>query len=381
MIKTFHHKVASKSDKSQNLEDDASSSLQSSSGSPKVKQFFGVASSRNKNDESAASEESLKDSSKSENGFSNQGVDRKPSVLFSNKIKSIQSDVVDIDESLIQRIELLCEKEFNGLVLSKGEHLIISNIKSAINFDDPSCQIEFGSQLSKRFQDVQGFLSDYAKIGKVDRILELGKVIIELAKSIDINIFNPNKISTKISSFLGSKKQKIRKLKFEFDSVSDRIDLRINRIFDNLNETHTTLDEFRKWSQELSKLQSEVRLNIIALTLIIESRSGIDSQINRDLPELFRDGNKEALKRWDRKLNNLKALGQSIELTFPQMELYTSNLVTSFERLEEIKVNIIQVWKQQFLSVIAVDESNDATIYYELNDIQETLIKNIEDLQ
>ncbi|MER2497513.1 hypothetical protein ABS858_15570 [Vibrio neptunius] len=381
MIKTFHHKVASKSDKRQNLEDDASSSLQSSSGSPKVKQFFGVASSRNKHDESPASEESLKESIKSENGSSNQGVDRKPSVLFSNKIKSIQSDVVDIDESLIQRIELLCEKEFNGLVLSKGEHLIISNIKSAINFDDPSCQIEFGSQLSKRFQDVQGFLSDYAKIGKVDRILELGKVIIELAKSIDINIFNPNKISTKISSFLGSKKQKIRKLKFEFDSVSDRIDLRINRIFDNLNETHTTLDEFRKWSQELSKLQSEVRLNIIALTLIIESRSGIDSQINRDLPELFRDGNKEALKRWDRKLNNLKALGQSIELTFPQMELYTSNLVTSFERLEEIKVNIIQVWKQQFLSVIAVDESNDATMYYELNDIQQTLIKNIEDLQ
>ncbi|WP_415674741.1 hypothetical protein, partial [Vibrio neptunius] len=216
MIKTFHHKVASKSDKSQNLEDDASSSLQSSSGSPKVKQFFGVASSRNKHDESPASEESLKESIKSENGSSNQGVDRKPSVLFSNKIKSIQSDVVDIDESLIQRIELLCEKEFNGLVLSKGEHLIISNIKSAINFDDPSCQIEFGSQLSKRFQDVQGFLSDYAKIGKVDRILELGKVIIELAKSIDINIFNPNKISTKISSFLGSKKQKIRKLKFEF---------------------------------------------------------------------------------------------------------------------------------------------------------------------
>lgn len=141
------------------------------------------------------------------------------------------------------------------------------------------------------------------------------------------------------------------------------------------------MDEFRKWSQELSKLQSEVRLNIIALTLVIESRSGIDSQINRDLPELFRDGNKEALKRWDRKLNNLKALGQSIELTFPQMELYTSNLVTSFERLEEIKVNIIQVWKQQFLSVIAVDESNDSTMYYELNDIQQTLIKNIEDLQ
>ncbi|MFW7523728.1 hypothetical protein ACODM8_06225 [Vibrio ostreicida] len=381
MIKTFHHKVASKSDTNQNLEDESPSSLQSSSEAPKVKQFFGVASSSSQKNNPPVIEEPLESTTTSEEVPSYQNIERKPSVLFSNKIKSIQSDVVDVDDSLMKIAESVCEKEFNGFVLSKGEYLMINNIKSSINFDDPSCQIEFGSQLSKRFQDVQGFLSDYAKIGKVDRILQLGTAIIDLAKSIDIDIFNPNKISTKISSFLGSKKQKIRKVKFEFDSASDRIDLRINKIFDNLSETHNTLDEFRKWSKELTSLQREVRLSVIALMLTIQSPSGIDNQGSSDLPEVFRDGNKESLQRWERKLNNLRALGQSIELTFPQMDLYTSNLVTSFERLEEIKVNIIQVWKQQFLSIIAEDESNDSTMYYELNDIQETLIRNIEELQ
>ncbi|MCL9783465.1 toxic anion resistance protein [Vibrio sp. S4M6] len=306
-----------------------------------------------------------------------------PSVLFRNKIKSIKSDVLTIDADLKKAIDDICNREYQELQLSNGDYLLISNIHSAIEFYEPTCQIEFGSQLSKQFQDIQGYLSDYAKVGKVDRILDLGRVIIELAKGININIFNPNKLGTKISKLLGNRQQKIRKIKYDFDNISDRIDAKINRVFDNLKETHATLDEFGDWIQKLTDLHHELQMSLVALKLRIEreKQAHNDGVSQSGSSNAFAQTNQDLFERWERKVHILSALNQSISLTFPQVNLYRSNLLTSFERLEEIKVNIIQVWKQQFLTVIAVDESSDATMYYELNDVQEQLIRNIEELK
>ncbi|WP_047042777.1 toxic anion resistance protein [Vibrio mexicanus] len=308
-------------------------------------------------------------------------VKKSPSVLFTNKISTIQSDIVEVDPNIKASIDRVSAREFRDIELDNSEYILVNNIYQTIDFDDFGSQLEFGNQESRRFQDIQGFLSDYAKIGKVDRILELGQSIIHLAKSINIDVFNPNKLGTKISRFLGSHQDKVRKIKFEFDSASDRIDARINRVFDNTSEIQRTLSEFQSLKTELQGLHRGIQLKMVALSMKIDSEVSQRNSMKEGNNTVFDDSFNEHKRRWERKNQTLFSLNQSVSLTFPQIDLYTSNLVASFERLEEIKVNIIQVWKQQFLTVIAVDESNDSILYYELSDIQDNLIRNIEGLR
>ncbi|GLT19695.1 hypothetical protein GCM10007938_34780 [Vibrio zhanjiangensis] len=318
---------------------------------------------------------------KQSNNIDNSVTKKMPSVLFSKKISTMQTDLVTVDESIKSKIDEVCAREFKDLALINSDYFIITNHYESIRFHDPSFQIEFGSDESKRFQELQGFLSDYAKLSKVDRILDLGKIIIKIAKSIDIDIFNPRKIGTKLSKILGTRNAQVRRIKHEFDNASDGIDLRINRVFDNLSEMKSNLEKFQAWNRDLQSLNKNLQFKMIALRLKINDEESLSLANNNDSPNIFHRSDNESTKRWERKMQTLFSLNQSINLTFPQIDLYSSNLISSFERFEKIKVDIIQVWKQQFLTVIAVDESNDSMLYFELNDIQDQLIRNIEELR
>ncbi|MUK91852.1 hypothetical protein GNP80_05295 [Aliivibrio fischeri] len=317
---------------------------------------------------------------KPSNRKSSQPEIHTPTVLFTNKVRAIQTDILPIDEQLKMAASMVCTQIFPELKLRNNDYLELGNMKAEIKFYEAYYQIEFGNTYSKKFQDIQGFLSDYAKVGKVDSILDFGKELIQIARSININIFNPNKIGTKLSSFLGNRQSKVNRIKCEFDGVSDHIDAKLNSVYENLSDTYDTLESFNYWSKEMTELHQKLRLSIIALTLRVEEEKLLNSDDN-SAPLAFQSGNADIIQRWERKINMLLALNQSVTMTFPQMNLYTSNLVTSFERLEEIKVNIIQVWKHQFLGVIAADESSDARMFSELSHIQEQLIKNIEELK
>jgi len=373
MVKTFHSKNSTQNN-------NAVSPATKEPVKPKVKQFGHVESTRVINQDGDGSEAQVTKIEPTQVPVAAPSP-KAPSVLFSNKISSIQSDIIDIEQELKAKIDHKRETEFPDLEINNSDYLIIANIFNSIKFDDHVLQIEFGKEESKKFQEVQGFLSDYAKLGKVDQILELGKVVIKLAKSININIFNPSKISTMIHGLMGSRREKVRKIRHEFDGVSDVIDARINRVFDNLQETHSTLEQFQFWTRELKSLNKKLQFKMLALKLKLESIDTSNTAENDDIPIAFQSSNNDVIQRWERKSQTLFALNQSITLTFPQLDLYTSNLLVSFERLEEIKVNILQVWKQQFLSVIAADESNDTTLYYELQNIQDQLIRNIEELR
>lgn len=305
---------------------------------------------------------------------------RQPSVLFKNRVHAIKSDIVVMSPEWREKIHNIVANEFENLTVSKSERLFIKNKYLEIKLEDSIQQIELGNELSKRFQRIQADLSDYAKIGKVDHILDLGQVIIQIAQGIDIDIFNPNKITTKLSRFLGTKQQKAQRIKYEFDYASDQVDLKINKVYDNISTIKTFLTEFDCWHKELVGLQKDTLLTIIALKLKIADQEHHQDEEQGSIFE--RNGNWQyVIERWKKKVHTLNSLNQSILLTFPQINLYRTNLTTSFERLETIKINIIQVWKQQFLTVIAIDESNSTSLYYDLKEVQDTLITNIKELQ
>ncbi|MCG7498075.1 toxic anion resistance protein [Vibrio sp. Of7-15] len=310
-----------------------------------------------------------------------------PSVLFFNKAHKVNSNI-DIPDDWKQRVDdLLSTQEFNNLSFTDNDYLKSRVYFDEIDIENINYQIEFGNDLSQRFQNVQGDLSDYAKLGKVDKLTWLGNKVIDIAKSINISIFNPNKLSTKLSRLLNNRKTKVDRIKVEFDFACDQIDKDIDTVFNDLDKMKSTMHEFDALMNEIESIYNDLNIRLLSLKLKIshytsENLSG-DNLDSDNLDPFYIDkisNNKESILRWERKISNLMILRQSVLLTLPQLKLYSSNLISGFTRLEYIRANIIQIWKQQFLTAIAIDEKSEVSLFHELNDVQESLFNSIAEL-
>ncbi|MGB7998045.1 MAG: toxic anion resistance protein, partial [Photobacterium halotolerans] len=166
----------------------------------------------------------------------------------------------------------------------------------------------------------------------------------------------------------------------------DQVDEKIDSVFQDLTSMKSTLSEFEHRMSEVHSIYKELELRILAAKIKVaafnaELHSDKNSEIASNPFEIdIVATKKEAVSRWDRKLSNLQVLRQSLLMTLPQLKLYSSNLVNGFSRLEDIRTNVIQVWKQQFLTAIALHEKSEISLYYELNEIQEKLFSSIIEL-
>lgn len=308
---------------------------------------------------------------------------RGATVIFKNQVHTIKSDLNLADSKIVSQIDAIIENQFPHFKINNSEYIVVDNISNKIDILDPLYQVDFGSDYSKRFQAIQAFMSDYVKDSQIMDLTRLCDVIIHIVKSIDIDIdiFNPDKISTKIARFLGSRRQKVASIRKEFDYACDQIDARLDKAHADFSRLRSQLEEFRRVIADTKQLERDVSLALIALIMRLESinrsehdlPSGIWSQVNEKEKQRVKE-------RWQRKLTNLQALSQSILLTLPQVTLYEQNWVNSFGCIEELKVNLVQVWKQQFLTVVAVDESSDVSMFYDLQQAQECLVDGIREL-
>lgn len=309
-------------------------------------------------------------------------VNRSPGLLFSSQVKSVNGEI-DIPSDWKKSVDAILGE---GSEISSNDYLKIRTFSDEINIESATDQIEFCNHLSKRFQDVQGELSDYAKLGKVDKLTDLGSVVIDIVKGIDVSIFNPKKMSSRIATFMRTKKGKIEFIKHEFDFACDQVDTKIDSVFQNLTSMKSTLSEFEHRMSEVHSIYKELELRILAAKIKLASfnselHSNKSSEVASNPFEIdIVATKKEAVSRWDRKLSNLQVLRQSLLMTLPQLKLYSSNLVNGFSRLEDIRTNVIQVWKQQFLTAIALHEKSEISLYYELNEVQEKLFSSIIEL-
>lgn len=351
MVKTFHSASKTNQDKKANIKDFSSVARVKQENSPKVSDSPGK-------------------------------VNRSPGLLFSNQVKSVNGEI-DIPSDWKKSVDAILGE---GSEISANDYLKVRTFSDEINIESATAQIEFCNHLSKRFQDVQGELSDYAKLGKVDKLTDLGSVVIDIVKSIDVSIFNPKKMSSRISTLMRTKKGKIEFIKHEFDFACDQVDAKIDSVFQDLTSMKSTLSEFEDRMSEVHSIYKELELRILAAKIKVaafnaELHSDKNSEITSNPFEIdIVATKKEAVSRWDRKLSNLQVLRQSLLMTLPQLKLYSSNLVNGFSRLEDIRTNVIQVWKQQFLTAIALHEKSEISLYYELNEVQEKLFSSIIEL-
>ncbi|MEI8593484.1 toxic anion resistance protein [Photobacterium sp. Hal280] len=351
MVKTFHSASKTNQEKKSNIKDFSSVARIKQENSPKVSD-------------------------------SPEKVNRSPGLLFSSQVKSVNGEI-DIPSDWKNSVDAILGE---GSEISSNDYLKIRTFSDEINIESATAQIEFCNHLSKRFQDVQGELSDYAKLGKVDKLTDLGSVVIDIVKSIDVSIFNPKKMSSRIATFMRTKKGKIEFIKHEFDFACDQVDTKIDSVFQDLTSMKSTLSEFEHRMSEVHSIYKELELRILAAKIKLAS---FNSELHSDKSSELASNpfeidlvatKKEAVSRWDRKLSNLQVLRQSLLMTLPQLKLYSSNLVNGFSRLEDIRTNVIQVWKQQFLTAIALHEKSEISLYYELNEVQEKLFSSIIEL-
>lgn len=351
MVKTFHSASKTNQEKKSNIKDFSSVARIKQENSPKVSD-------------------------------SPEKVNRSPGLLFSSQVKSVNGEI-DIPSDWKKSVDAILGE---GSEISSNDYLKIRTFSDEINIESATDQIEFCNHLSKRFQDVQGELSDYAKLGKVDKLTDLGSVVIDIVKGIDVSIFNPKKMSSRIATFMRTKKGKIEFIKHEFDFACDQVDTKIDSVFQDLTSMKSTLSEFEHRMSEVHSIYKELELRILAAKIKLASfnselHSNKSSEVASNPFEIdIVTTKKEAVSRWDRKLSNLQVLRQSLLMTLPQLKLYSSNLVNGFSRLEDIRTNVIQVWKQQFLTAIALHEKSEISLYYELNEVQEKLFSSIIEL-
>ena len=306
---------------------------------------------------------------------------RGATVIFKNQVHTIKSDLNLADSKIVSQIDTIIENQFPHFKINNSEYIVVDNISNKIDILDPLYQVDFGSDYSKRFQAIQAFMSDYVKDSQIMDLTRLCDVIIHIVKSIDIDIFNPDKISTKIARFLGSRRQKVASIRKEFDYACDQIDARLDKAHADFSRLRSQLEEFRRVIADTKQLERDVSLALIALIMRLESINRSEHDLPSGIWNQVNEKEKQRVKeRWQRKLTNLQALSQSILLTLPQVTLYEQNWVNSFGCIEELKVNLVQVWKQQFLTVVAVDESSDVSMFYDLQQAQECLVDGIREL-
>lgn len=306
---------------------------------------------------------------------------RGATVIFKNQVHTIKSDLNLADSKIVSQIDAIIENQFPHFKINNSEYIVVDNISNKIDILDPLYQVDFGSDYSKRFQAIQAFMSDYVKDSQIMDLTRLCDVIIHIVKSIDIDIFNPDKISTKIARFLGSRRQKVASIRKEFDYACDQIDARLDKAHADFSRLRSQLEEFRRVIADTKQLERDVSLALIALIMRLESINRSEHDLPSGIWNQVNEKEKQRVKeRWQRKLTNLQALSQSILLTLPQVTLYEQNWVNSFGCIEELKVNLVQVWKQQFLTVVAVDESSDVSMFYDLQQAQECLVDGIREL-
>ena len=306
---------------------------------------------------------------------------RGATVMFKNQVHTIKTDVNLANKNVVKQIDAMIASQFPQFVINKHEYIFVENISNQIQILDPLYQVDFGADYSKRFQRIQAFMSDYVKDSQVMDLTRLCNMIIQIANSIDIDIFNPDKISTKISRLLGSRRQKVANIRKEFDYACDQIDARLDAAHAEFARLRDQLEQFRQVIAEINHLERDVNLALIALTMRLNTVNDEQSSLQTSVWNKVNDLEKQRINdRWQRKVTNLQALAQSIMLTIPQVTLYEQNWVNSFGCIEEIKVNLVQVWKQQFLTVVAVDESSDVSMFYDLQQAQECFVKGIREL-
>lgn len=303
-----------------------------------------------------------------ENASTNQ-----PKALFEPTVQAtVDAQGLALINEAIIRLNL-DDHAFNQSELNKALLL-----KSTIRAADASYVTDYGAQASQHSESILNQLNTITRTDYADGVRKYLAIILEATQKVDFDSLRTNRSPSFFDRFLRSKvNNKARFMELERDIKS------------NMTFCQNRLNQLKKTQQVFSELFIKNEQQFRELTVYIlagQLRLEEEQQALQQMPE--QDNNvfahqakldtKDALSRFERRLQTLKVLRHTVLLRMGQLRLEQKNTLTLIDQANEMLNLMLPAWRQQVMALFTLSSSdNNSELYTQLAATQESLNKQL----
>ncbi|QDQ29017.1 hypothetical protein FNU76_23195 [Chitinimonas arctica] len=278
----------------------------------------------------------------------------------------------------------------DDFVLEDRDVQRIRNLLGEIHFDDAHYQSRYAAEVTELMRQLQDQLALLVADQTVAQLHQSAALILAAAKRVDVTALDPGTFASRLSDWWRGREARRGKLRQQFDTASRDITAQIKAIQPVLAKLKLRLREFGELFERNELLFGQLTVHVVAAHLKLgdvigrdvpareaelKAKSVTDPFVWQDLHAL-----RDAGEQWQRKLHNLKLLRHTALLTLPQLRLSQRNLLAMVGRFDDISEIVMPTWKQQFITALAMADTDDSRLYGELADLQAGLREQLERL-
>jgi uncharacterized protein YaaN involved in tellurite resistance len=258
----------------------------------------------------------------------------------------------------------ITKQQQKTLVLSPEEKTAVERYKSAINLEDRSCIIEYGSSTQSRMVAFSETVLGRIKNKDLGFVGETLSGLVSDLKTFNHAINRPGGIM----GFLMSLQKKIIYIKAEYSKIETNVVmverqlekhyqtlLKDIHLFDGLYEQN------EQYYRELSLciLAGEEKMEEIRRTVLSELQTAAE-QTNDPLPAQQHKNTEQKIEQFEKKLHDLK-ISRMISLQLaPQIRLIQNNSAMLMDKIHSSIVNTLPLWRNQMVLALGLVHSQQA---------------------
>lgn len=256
---------------------------------------------------------------------------------------------------------------FNDFSLTPFEKSRILFTKNEIKVTDHQYITNYGTDINS--EEIIEKLTKLTQTTYADNIrVSLTKIMANI-KRVDIDaIFNPNFLKSFFSRSINTRE--------EYIILEKEVSYESNKCKSALQALTQYIPEFDHVELETDKQFRMLSVLIVAAQLRINDEK-VRIQNNQNNTDFFLKQQEkdvvDAISRFDRRINNLMLIRQTILMRMSQLRLEENNFLTLIDQTNDILSLVIPTWKQQMISVFS-SKSNGNNEYNNLLNIQKELL-------
>ncbi|QNM98174.1 toxic anion resistance protein [Chitinimonas koreensis] len=263
----------------------------------------------------------------------------------------------------------------------------IRMMAAEIRFDDAVYQTRYASDVAETLRQLQDELARKIGDGAIGRLQAASRRMLEIVRGIDLDALDSHSVSGRLADWWKGRDARRAALRAEFEAAGGAIEREIAGTRADLAALGQRLAEFGTLYARNETVFELLTVHLAAAHLRLRQTeaelparraalAGVTDPFARQAVDALED----AAAQWRRKLDNLRLLRHTTLLTLPQLRLTQRNLHATLNRFGDMIDVLLPAWKQQFITALALPESDDGSLFDRLVEIQASLRKPMEEL-
>ncbi len=293
-----------------------------------------------------------------------------PKALFQPNVQAVvEAEKLALINAAITRLAL------NDHAFSEAELHRAALLTATIRIDDASYVTDYGAEASQLSESILSQLTVVTRTDYADGVRKYLTLILAATQQVDIEAISQNKGESSFFSRFFSKtvSNKSRFMELERD-IKSNITFCQNR----LNQLKKTQQMFAELFNKNEQQFRELTVYLLAGQLRLEEEQAalahLPEQANNVFAQQAHLDKKDALSRFERRLQTLKILRHTVLLRIGQLRLEQKNTLTLIDQANETLNLVIPAWRQQIMALFSLSASdNNNQLYAQLAATQEAL--------